>query len=267
MSARFARSARRLGWFARQLGPFAHRLGPFARQLGPFALAYAGYELVRGLVGGGGARPFSDASRIIDLERGLHIFVEPGVQSWVSGHARWLLELADWTYLNAHFALTACALVFIYVRRNDSFRPVRNAFIVAMGLALVGYGLFPTAPPRLMPQWGFSDSIQRFTHVSLEQGPASALLNPYAAVPSMHVCFAVLIGMAMARLVDSRAARLWWRLYPLLIVFVVVVTANHYLTDVVLGALTALLAAVIAGRLPARAPAVRAVMIYSLSRR
>jgi len=243
------------------------RAARVALQLGPFALAYAGYELVRGLVGAGGTRPFSDATRIVELERGLHIFVEPQLQSWVTIHARWLLDLADWTYLNAHFALTTGALVFIYVRRNDAFRPVRNAFMVAMVLALAGYCLFPAAPPRLMPQWGFSDSIQQFTHVSLEQGPASALVNPYAAVPSMHVCFAVLIGMAMARLVGGRGARLLWRLYPMLIGFVVVVTANHYLTDVALGALTALLAGAIAGRLPARAPAVRPAMIYSLSRR
>jgi hypothetical protein len=243
------------------------RVAGIARQLGPFALAYAAYELVRGLVGTGSGRPFSDATRIIGLERSLHVFLEPHVQSWVTAHARWLLDVADWTYLNAHFVLTAGALVFIYVRRNEHFPPIRNALMVAMGLALVGYSLFPTAPPRLMPQWGFSDSIQQFTHVSIEQGAAGALVNPYAAVPSMHVCFAVLIAVAMARLASGRAARLWWRSYPLLISFVVVVTANHYLTDVALGALTALLAMLIAERLPARARAVRPAMIYSLSRR
>ena len=221
-----------------------------ARQLSLFALAYMGYQSTRGIIGISGARPFGDATRIIDFERALHVFVEPRIQAWTTGHAHWLLDIADWTYLNAHFALTATALVFIYLRRNDSFQVVRNMFMVAMLVALVGYCAFPTAPPRLMPQWGFSDSIRQFTGVNPEQGAASLFLNPYAAVPSMHVCFALMIGLAMSRLVHSRAARLLWRLYPLLIVFVVVVTGNHYFTDVALGALTAAVSAALARQRP-----------------
>lgn len=223
------------------------------RQLSLFALAYAGYELVRGIVGTGGYRPFADATRIIDLERALHVFVEPRIQSWVSAHARWLLYIADWSYLNAHFALTVGALAFIYLRRNDSFYFVRNMFMVAMLIALVGYAAYPTAPPRLMPQWGFTDSIRQFTGIDAEQGPGSVLLNAYAAIPSMHVCVALMTGLPMARLVRGRAARTLWCLYPPFIVFVVIVTANHYFTDVLLGALTAVLSAVLAKQLLARA--------------
>jgi membrane-associated phospholipid phosphatase len=223
------------------------------RQLSLFALAYAGYQIVRGMVGISGARPFADATRIIDLERRLHLFVEPQVQRWVTGHAHLLLDLADWTYLNAHFALSVGALTFIYLRRNDSFYFVRNMFMVAMLIALVGYCVFPTAPPRLMTQWGFTDSIRQFTSVNADQGPGSLLLNAYAAVPSMHVCVALMIGLPMARLVRTRPARLLWRVYPALIAFVVVVTANHYFTDVVLGALTAGVSALLAKQLLARA--------------
>ncbi|HWD68668.1 MAG TPA: phosphatase PAP2 family protein [Solirubrobacteraceae bacterium] len=224
-----------------------------ARQLALLVLGYTGYEGVRGLVGGGGPRPFADATRIIELERGLHVFAEPRIQAWATVHAHWLLELADWIYLNAHFALTAAALLFIYLRRNDSFYFVRNMFMVAMLLALVGYCLYPTAPPRLMPQWGFSDSVRQFTGIDAERGAGGLLLNAYAAVPSMHVCFALMIAAPMARLVHGRVARVLWRSYPLLIVFVVVVTGNHYFTDVVLGALTAAASAALAKQLLARA--------------
>ena len=72
------------------------------------------------------------------------------------------MDIADWTYLNAHYFVTFAALVFIYLRRNDSFYFVRNMFMIAMGIALVGYALYPTAPPRLMPEWGFTDSISQF---------------------------------------------------------------------------------------------------------
>ena len=140
------------------------------RQLLMFVVAYAGYEIVRGLVGVTGNKPFGDATRIIDFERTLHVFAEPSIQSWVMSHAHWLLDVCDWTYLNAHFALTVGALAFIYLRRNDSFYFVRNMFMIAMLIALVGYSVFPTAPPRLMPQWGFTDSIQQFTGVTVEHG-------------------------------------------------------------------------------------------------
>ena len=166
---------------------------------------------------------------------------------------KWLLDVCDWTYLNAHFALTAGALAFIYLRRNDSFYFVRNTFIVAMVVALAGYALFPTAPPRLMPQWGFSDSVGQFTHLNAQQGALGVLFNPYAAVPSMHVCIALITGGSMSRLVRAPLARALWMAYPLFIVFVVVATGNHYLIDVALGALTAALAAGLAEQLLARA--------------
>ncbi len=223
------------------------------RQVTMFVVAYLGYELVRGLVGATGYKPFGDATRVIDFERGLHVFIEPDVQGWVIGHAHWLLDIADWSYLNAHFALTGVTLLFIYLRRNESFYFVRNMFMVAMVLALIGYSIFPTAPPRLMPYWGFTDAIQQFTGVTVEHGASSALLNAYAAIPSMHVCFALMLGMPMARLVRHRTARLLWRIYPVFIAFVVVATGNHYLTDVFLGALTAAISALLAKELLARA--------------
>jgi membrane-associated phospholipid phosphatase len=217
-----------------------------ARQLAMFAGAYLLYQLVRGLVDvDGPARPIRDALRVIDLERALHVFVEPRIQDWTMNR-HWLMSAADWTYLNAHYVVTVGALVFIYLRRNEHFDRVRNTFMVAMALALVGYAVYPTAPPWLMPAWGFTDSIRRFTGIAFAHGPASALLNLYAAIPSMHVCFALLVGGSMSRLSRRRAARVAWRLYPVLIAFVVVATANHYLTDVVLGGLTALAAGLVA---------------------
>src|SRR5579862_271554 len=105
------------------------------------------------------------------------------------------MDIADWTYLNAHYFVTIGALMFIYLRRNDSFYFVRNMFMIAMAIALVGYALYPTAPPRLDPEWGFTDSIRQLTGITVENGAGSAFVNAYAAVPSMHVCFALLVGM------------------------------------------------------------------------
>jgi hypothetical protein len=223
------------------------------RQVLLFVLAYVIYQVVRGLIDGHYLyKPFGDAMRIIDLERTLHVFVEPSIQSWAI-NKHWLMDAADWTYLNAHFFLTIATLLFIYVRYNRSFYFVRNMFMLAMGIALIGYWLYPTAPPRLLPEWGFTDAISQFVGVPSNGGAANAFLNLYAAVPSMHVCFAVMISVPMFKLVHHWWARVAWSLYPLWITFVVVATGNHYFTDVFLGTATAGTAAMLAKWLAARA--------------
>jgi membrane-associated phospholipid phosphatase len=223
------------------------------RQVSLFAAAYVGYQVVRGLINDGdGHKPFGDATRIIDLERVLHVFIEPRIQAWAS-NKHLLMDIADWSYLNAHDVVTIGALTFIYLRRNDSFYFVRNMLMIAMAIALVGYALYPTAPPRLMPEWGFTDSISQFLGTSVDDGPGKAFMNFYAAVPSMHVCFALIIGWPMSRLVRRWPAKIVWRVYPLWITFVVVATGNHYLTDVFLGAVTAGASWLLAGKLLARA--------------
>jgi len=226
------------------------------RQFLLFAGAFMLYDLVRGLAGHPGYyKPFGDAMKIIDFERAIHIFVEPSINAWVQ-NVHWLMDIADWVYLNGHFFVTVGAIAFIYTRRNDSFYFVRNVLLVSMAIALVGYWLYPTAPPRLMPEWGFTDTVSQLVTGGkgwTDNGPAGAFVNTYAAVPSMHICFALIIGVSMSRLVRRRWGRIAWRLYPVLVTFVVVATANHFFIDVFLGALTAGAAALIAKRLLARA--------------
>jgi membrane-associated phospholipid phosphatase len=222
-----------------------------ARQLLLFAAAYYAYQIVRGTVDSKVGTAAWNATKIINLEHSLHVFAEPSVQAWAS-NKHWLIHGADWMYLNSHFIVTISALVFIYVLRNSAFYFVRNMFMIAMALALVGYTLYPTAPPRLMPEWGFTDSVAAFTGVHVENEPVSALLNLYAAVPSMHVCFALMVGWPLARLVRPRPLKVLWALYPFLVAFVVVATGNHYFLDAFLGALTAGVSALLAKQLLAR---------------
>src|SRR5215217_7579078 len=210
------------------------------RQVLLFMAAYQLYRLTRGLVNHPEAatEAFSNARDLIGIERTLNIFVEPSVQTFTAGQT-WLLDGASWMYINAQTSVTIGALVWIYVFRNASFYFVRNMFLVAFCLALVGYGLFPTAPPRFLPEWGFFDAVSDFTGVSQDSVAVNALFNPYAAVPSMHVGFALMIGIPLARLCRHRVTRIAWALYPLLVTFVIVATANHFIADAVLGALTA----------------------------
>jgi membrane-associated phospholipid phosphatase len=221
------------------------------RQIVLFVGAYWLYRLVRGFVDGRAATAFANAREIASFEQSLHTFFEPSVQRWAEAH-RLVIDFASWTYVNSHFGVTTAALAWIYLRRNERFYFVRNMFMVSMGIALVLYALFPTAPPRFLPELGFTDSVARFTGVHPESASESVLFNPYAAVPSMHVCFALMLGLPMARMVRSAWAAALWRIYPVLIAWVVIATANHWWTDAVLGALTAALSAAFAAGLFAR---------------
>jgi membrane-associated phospholipid phosphatase len=211
------------------------------RQLGLFAGAYYAYRLVRGLVDGQAGLAFENARTLVDLERALGLFFEPGLQAWARGQ-EWLLTGANWMYVNSHFVITTTFLIWLYLARNHAFYFVRNMFMVAMGLALVGYLAFPTAPPRFMPEWGFTDSVASFVGESADAG-ADVLYNPFAAVPSMHVAFALMIAVPAIMLVRQPVLRLLWALYPLLVTFVVVVTANHFWLDAALGAIVAAVSA------------------------
>jgi membrane-associated phospholipid phosphatase len=214
------------------------------RQLALFGAAYLGYRLVRGMVQGRAAAAFQHARELIQIERTLHLFVEPSIQAWASG-SHLLMDVSSWLYVNAQTTMTVGALVYLYLRHNGSFYFVRNMLMISMAIALIGYVVFPTAPPRFMPEWGFVDSVANFTgvHVSHASATMNALFNPYAAVPSMHVAFALSIGWPLARLVRWRMARVLWVLYPFLVAFVIIATANHFIFDALLGALTAAVSA------------------------
>ncbi len=214
------------------------------RQVALFGAAYLAYRLVRGLVEGDANAAFAHARELISLERTLHVFVEPSVQAWASG-SRLLMEVSSWLYVNAQTTVTVGALVYLYLRHNRNFYFVRNMFMIAMAIALVGYTVFPTAPPRFMPEWGFIDSVSDFTGLP---GLARQRIHDRAVQP---LCRGALDARRV-RADDRLAARpagapgivkVLWLLYPFLMAFVIVATANHFIVDAMLGAVTAGLSA------------------------
>ena len=228
--------------------------GDALRQLLLFFVAYNAYEVVRGIADHDHALAISNSTHIIHFERSIGAFFEPGFQQAFLNH-QWIIDLANFMYLNSHFVLTTCFLVWLYVKRNENFYFVRNMFLVAMGLALVGYALFPAAPPRMFPSAGFTDTISAFTHTNQDTAITSLLVNPYAAVPSMHIAFALMIGVPGFLLSKGMAARTWWSAYPMIIFFVIVVTANHFWFDAAVGAAVACAAALAATQLARLRPA------------
>jgi membrane-associated phospholipid phosphatase len=211
-------------------------------QLALWGAADALYELVRGIVAGRGAVALANGHAVISIERATGTFIEPKIQALFTGSAP-VMDAANWVYMNAQFTVNLLFLAFIYVYRNEIFYFVRNMFFVAMGIALVVHLAVPVAPPRMFPHYGFVDTVHQFAHVNQDSGAVSVFVNPYAAVPSMHMCFALLVGATGFRL----TTRLWLRAvvlaYPLLVLAVIVITGNHFFFDAAAGAVVAVLAA------------------------
>jgi membrane-associated phospholipid phosphatase len=226
--------------------------GDLGRQVAILVLFDVGYETVRGLADGQRAVAFAHGQQVIDLERSTHSFFEPALQSFFLP-LHLLIDIANQVYLNSQFTVTSAFLIWLYLYRNESYYFVRNMFVVAMGLALIGYTLYPTAPPRLFPEHGFVDTIVDFSNVNHDSALAKLFINPFAAVPSMHCAFALMIGVTGVRVARHRLTKAFWAFWPMLIVWVVIVTANHYWFDAALGALVAATSALVAQRLLARA--------------
>jgi hypothetical protein len=223
--------------------PWYRRVRPLDAvvQIGLWFAAYYLYRLVRGVVDGEVAESFAHARAIVDLERGIGTFFEPGLQHLAYHHFSWLIDAANVSYVNMHLFGTTFFLLWLYFARNEAFYFVRNMFMVAMAIALIGYVVFPTAPPRFLPEWGFTDTVTNMVgHESANT--ANVLYNPYAAIPSMHVAFALMSGFAGARLVKARVFRYAFYGYPVWVTLVTILTANHFWVDAALGAVAAVAA-------------------------
>lgn len=226
--------------------------GDLGRQIGLLLVVDLAYETVRGVADGQRADAFANGQQIIDVERATHTFFETGLQSFFL-QASWVIDFANQVYMNSQFAVVLGFFFWLYFFRNEAFYFVRNMFIVSMGLALIGYALYPTAPPRLFPQHGFVDTINDFSNVNHDSALVKLFINPYAAVPSMHCAFALMVGVSAARLSRHWYTGALWAAWPALVTWVVIVTGNHYWIDAALGAAVAALSALTAQWLLARA--------------
>lgn len=219
--------------------------GDLGRQIGILIGVDLIYELGRGIADSDRADAIAHGAQVIDFEQTTHTFFEPSLQSFFLG-AHWTIDFANQLYLNAQFSIALGFLVWLYLFRNESYYFVRNMFVVSMCLALIGYIGYPTAPPRMFPQHGLVDTITDFSGVNHDSALAKIFINPYAAVPSMHCAFALMIGGTGVAVCRHWWSRLWWGFWPVLIAWVVIVTANHYWVDVALGWLVALTAFAVA---------------------
>ncbi len=208
--------------------------GDLFRQLALYLFADISYEVARGMADGRAELAFANGERVMDVERSVHTFFEPSLQASILS-IEWLIDFANLIYLNSQFTVALAFLIWMYLFRNEQYYFFRNMLFAAMAIALVGYIGFPTAPPRMYPEYGFIDTINDQSSVNHDSALAKLFINPFAAVPSMHCAVSLIIGGTGFKVCRSWLARGLWLAWPLLVAGVTVVTANHYWVDVVLG--------------------------------
>jgi hypothetical protein len=210
-------------------------------QLALLAGAYWAWRHARGAVDGSMGVSFSHARDLVSAERSLGLLFEPNVQHWAV-NAGWPADVARWGYANLHFKGSCLMLAVLYFGYRGSYGFVRNAAFAAMAISVLGYALFPTAPPRFLPELGLDPSSAVTGNNPLLSNPGDPLFNPFAAVPSMHVGLSVILAWSLGMLVGPRLLKAAFFAYPLLMTYVVVASGNHFWLDAVFGLLTAALA-------------------------
>ncbi len=207
-----------------------------ARQAIAITLAALAYFGVRGLTEGGRTQAHENATRVLELEQRLHLDLELGVQQTIEGHDS-LLTLANWIYIFGHWPVVIGTLVWLALTRRDLFYELRNALFISGAIGLVIFATWAVMPPRLHGPEYIDTVMVRSTAYRLLQPPA--LVNKYAAVPSLHFGWNLLVGVAWARASTSRPVRVAATLMPAAMAFAVVATANHWIADVVVGGVVA----------------------------
>ena len=215
------------------------------------AAGYFTYFGVRGATEGQFDAALSNAHSIVRLEEALGLFVEPAWQAVVITD-RWSANLANWVYLWGHWPVMILVGAWLYQSREYGYRLFRNAILVSGGIGLVLFMFYPVAPPRLT-DFGFADTVTSYSNLYHVLQPAW-LTNQFAAFPSLHFGWNLLIGISLIRESGSRAVRMIGLAGPLIMFIAIVLTANHYIVDAIGGGAVALVGLAIATRFTPRGP-------------
>jgi hypothetical protein len=220
-----------------------------ARQAVVVVAGVLGYFAVRGLTDANPATALRNAGHVMAAERSLHLDLEVPLQRLVVGHPD-LTQILDWIYIFGHWPVIAATLLWLAIRHRDTFVRARNAMMISGAVGLAVFAAFPVAPPRL--------ADGRLVDTVTLQSDAYRVLQPpaftdeYAAMPSLHVGWNLL--MTLAILGAARAT--WLRVLAVALTLsmdaTVVLTANHYVLDGLAGAALCTAAWHVAGRRPLR---------------
>jgi hypothetical protein len=216
----------------------AGRLGRVAKETG-IVLAFVGcYEFLRTDMVQDGSQATAHALSVVRVESALGLFREAELQRWFL-RAPDVLKVFNLYYGGTHFVVPVVALVWLALRHPAHYARARTALGVTTAVAFAVFWAFPVAPPRLLPsRYGIIDTLVTFRQSGhLEHSLVDSAGDIYAAMPSLHVAWALWCTLALYPVVRNRLLRILLVAYPLLTTVVVVATGNHFITDAVSGAL------------------------------
>ncbi|MEU3523349.1 phosphatase PAP2 family protein [Streptomyces sp. NPDC038707] len=204
-------------------------------------LVYACYSAGRLLARGDVAGAVDHGLAILRIEKALHLDFEHPLNRLFTREA-WLGVPADFWYASLHYLVTPAVLVWLFRARAPHYRAARTWLLTSTMIGLIGFTLLPTCPPRLLDAGhGFVDTMAQYSSYGWWGGAASAprgmggMTNQYAAMPSLHVGWALWCGLMLWRHGGTRLTKVLGVVYPLLTAIVVMGTANHYFLDAVAG--------------------------------
>lgn len=207
------------------------------RELALVGGTYGVYTLTRNTLPTHVAIARSNALDLYQVEQQLHVDVERATNDlFATQMPHWLGVVANYAYSVPHLAVTVAVLAWLYAARPSVYRRARSVLVTATLLALLGFWLFPLAPPRFFPNLGFVDTVVHDrTWGSWGDGTMNEISNQYAAMPSLHVSWSVWVAAVVIL-----CSHHWWVRalaagYPLLVTVVVLGTANHWIFDAVAG--------------------------------
>jgi hypothetical protein len=217
-------------------------------EIAVIATFYFAYSAVRNGFGSGAVDPeiaLRNAHSLVEMERSIGLFFEPSLQTQFIDH-RWFIWTMNVFYGTFHFIVTPAVLAWMFVRHPARYRVWRNALAFTTAIAIVGFSLFPVMPPRLLADCGplggcsgpvFVDTIAQVGGLwSFDSGLIQSVSNQYAAVPSLHIAWALWCAIVLWPRVRSWPGRALALVYPIATLFATLVTANHFWIDAVFGA-------------------------------
>ena len=210
---------------------------PHVWQIVIVAGAYFAYMYTRALVFDDvEAIALANAAKIISLEKSLGFFWEPSWQSWAIEGAKALVVVFNWTYIITFWPIIVTAGVILYVKDRPRYTYYRNIVLLSFALALLAFMLFPLAPPRMMTEHSFVDTIKAFGPTFYASREFANYYNPYAAMPSLHFSWTVMFGVLFLT-TPNKWIKVFGIIYPTATLLAITITANHYIMDAIAGGL------------------------------
>ena len=215
---------RRLRKWSPHIGEILLMVGGYFAYMYTRKLVYSDFE----------STALENAQRVVELEKSLGFFWEPVWQTWAIESARSLVVFFNWAYIITFLPMVMVIAIVLYVTDRKRYLYYRTVVLITFGVALLGYMVFPLAPPHMLAGY-FVDTIKVFGPTAYASGTTANYYNAYAAMPSLHFAWTVVLGIMLLR-TNSKPLKVLGVLYPTITLFAIIITGNHYILDATGGA-------------------------------